>query len=153
MSLVESRLKELGHELPPCPKPMASYVPWVRAGNLVFVAGQGPMRDEKPTHVGYVGKDLTLEQAQEAARVACLNVLAAAKDAVGSLDKIKRVVKVTGFVRSAPGFTDQPKVINGASDLLVQALGEKGKHARAAVGCNELPMGISVEIEAVLEVE
>ncbi|HVL86432.1 MAG TPA: RidA family protein [Candidatus Thermoplasmatota archaeon] len=152
MSLAETSLKQLGFAIPPMSKPMASYVPWVRAGNLVYVSGQGPMRDGKPTHVGYVGRDFTVEQGQEAARVTCLNVLAAVKDAVGDLDRVVRIVKVTGFVRSAPGFVDQPKVINGASDLLVQVFGEKGRHARAAVGVNELPIGIAVEIEAVVEV-
>jgi enamine deaminase RidA (YjgF/YER057c/UK114 family) len=149
----EARLKELKLELPPVSKPIASYVPAVRSGNLVFLAGAGPMKDGKPTITGKVGADLTEEQAKNAARETILISLAALRAEIGSLDRVKRIVKLTGWVNSAPGFTRQPWVINGASDLLVQIFGEAGKHARSSVGANELPLNIPVEIELIVEVE
>ncbi|MCA1812372.1 MAG: RidA family protein [Halobacteriales archaeon] len=149
---VEARLRELGIELPASQRPLANYVPSVRVGKLLFVSGVGPMRDGKPIMTGVVGKDVSIEQAQECAKWCAVNLLCLARDAVG-LERVVRVVKLTGFVNSAPGFGDQPKVINGASDFLVQVLGDRGKHARAAVGAHGLPMGIPVEIEAVFEVD
>lgn len=149
MTHPEDRLRELGLELPDPAAPVASYVPTVRTGDLLFVSGQGPWGFD---HTGKVGADLTLEQAQEAARVTCLYGLAAVKAAVGDLGNVKRVVKLTVFVNAAPGFTDLPKVANGASDLLQDVFGEDGRHARSAVGMAELPMNIPVEIEFVFEV-
>jgi len=147
--LPEEKLKELGLELPEAPKPVAAYVPTVRTGNLLFVSGQGPF-GFGPT--GKVGAEVTVEQAQDAARVTCLNGLAQIKAAVGDLANVKRIVKLTVFVASAPGFGDQPKVANGASELLQEVFGEAGRHARSAVGVAELPFDIPVEIEFTVEV-
>ncbi|SRR6266581_19414 len=151
----EAKLKERKIMLPAPAAPLANYVGAVRVGNLLFVSGHGPLRpDGKPSAHGKVGKDLTVEQGYQVAREVGLSLLATAKKHLGSLDKIKRVVKVLGMVNSAPGFGDQPKVINGFSDLMVEVFGEGiGKHARSAVGMAELPMGIPVEIEMILEVE
>jgi len=151
----DARLKELGITLPPPATPIANYVGAVRTGNLLFVAGHGPLRqDGKARTLGKLGRDLTTEQGYQVAREVGVNLLATTRAALGSLDKVKRIVKVLGMVRSAEGFGDQPKVINGFSDLMVEVFGEKiGKHARSAVGMAELPMGIPVEIEMVLEVE
>ncbi|GAC1691059.1 MAG: RidA family protein [Gemmatimonadaceae bacterium] len=148
----EARLKELGIELPSAPKPLASYVPSVRTGNLVFLAGQGPLAGGKPTVTGKVGAELTEEDGYKAARATLLVSLAALRAEIGSLDRVVRIVKVVGWVNSAPGFTRQPWVINGASDLLVEIFGEAGKHARSAVGANELPLNIPVEIEMTVEI-
>ena len=149
----EARLKQKNIELPAVGAPVANYVGAVRTGNLLFLSGAGPGR-EWWGKGGKVGKDLTLEEGYQAARSTGLNLLATTRQALGSLDKVKRVVKVLGMVNSAPGFTDQPKVINGFSDLMVEVFGEAiGKHARSAVGMAELPFGIPVEIEMVLEVE
>jgi enamine deaminase RidA (YjgF/YER057c/UK114 family) len=152
LSTPEQRLAELGLELPPPPKAVAAYVPTVRTGNLVFVAGQGPFLAGKPSITGKVPGEVGIEDAQKAARDCCLNGLAAVKAEVGSLDAIARVVKLTVFVASGPGFGDQPKVANGASELLEQVLGDAGKHARAAVGVAELPFNIPVEVDFVVEV-
>jgi enamine deaminase RidA (YjgF/YER057c/UK114 family) len=151
----EARLKELNITLAEPAKPVANYVGAVRVGNLLFVSGHGPLRpDGKPTSTGKVGRDLTVEQAYAVAREVGLNLLATTRVALGSLDKVKRVVKVLGMVHSADGFGQQPQVINGFSDLMVEVFGEAiGKHARSAVGMAELPMGIPVEIEMILEVE
>jgi enamine deaminase RidA (YjgF/YER057c/UK114 family) len=150
----EARLKELNITLPPPPTPMANYVTSVRVGNLLFLSGHGPMRTEgKPSARGKVGKDLTVEQGAQAAREVGLNLLATTRAALGSLDKVKRVVKVLGMVNSADGFGDQPKVINGFSDLMVEVFGDAGKHARSAVGMAGLPVSIPVEIEMILEVD
>jgi enamine deaminase RidA (YjgF/YER057c/UK114 family) len=133
---------------------MANYVSSVRTGNLLFLAGHGPvMTGGKPSMTGKVGRDLSVEQGYQAAREVGLNLLATTRAALGSLDRVKRVVKVLGMVNSADGFGDQPKVINGFSDLMVEVFGENGRHARSAVGMAELPVGIPVEIEMVLEVE
>jgi enamine deaminase RidA (YjgF/YER057c/UK114 family) len=148
----EARLKALGIELPPPPKPVASYVPAVRTGNLVFLSGQGPVAAGKPTVTGKVGAELTEEQGNRAARATILNSLAVLRAEIGSLDRVRRIVKLVGWVNSAPGFARQPWVINGASDLLVEIFGEAGRHARSAVGANELPLGIPVEIELIVEV-
>jgi enamine deaminase RidA (YjgF/YER057c/UK114 family) len=150
----EARLKELNLTLPPPAKPVANYVGAVRVGNLLFISGHGPIRDGRPSQRGKLGKDFSVEQGYQVAREVGLNLLSTARTALGSLDKVKRVVKVLGMVSSAEGFGDQPKVINGFSDLMVEVFGEAiGKHARSAVGMAELPMGIPVEIEMVLEVE
>jgi enamine deaminase RidA (YjgF/YER057c/UK114 family) len=149
----EARLKELGITLPPQATPVANYVPFVRTGSLLFLSGHGPFRDGKAARRGKLGKDLSIEEGYQVAREVGLNLLASARTALGSLDKIRRVVKVLGMVASAEGFTDQPKVMNGFSDLMVEVFGEAGRHARSAVGMAELPMGIPVEIEMILEVE
>jgi len=151
----EARLKELGITLPQPATPLANYVGAVRVGNLLFVSGHGPDRtDGKPMARGKVGRELTVEQAYQVARSVGLSLLATTRAQLGSLDKVKRVVKVLGMVNSADDFGDQPKVINGFSDLMVQVFGEAiGKHARSAVGMAALPMGIPVEIEMILEVE
>jgi len=149
----ETKLKEIGLELPPAVKPVANYVPAVRAGDLVFLSGHGPFREDGALITGRVGSDLTLEEGYEAARRVALGLLGSLKEEIGDLDKVRRVVKLLGMVNSTHDFSDQPKVINGASDLLVEVFGEKGKHARSAVGMNALPMNIPVEIEMVVEVE
>jgi enamine deaminase RidA (YjgF/YER057c/UK114 family) len=149
----EARLKALGIELPPAPKPIASYVPAVRSGNLVFLAGQGPVSGGKPTITGKVGREVSEEQGNKAARETILVALAALRAEIGSLDRVARIVKVVGFVNSAPGFTRQPWVMNGASDLLVEIFGEAGRHARTSVGVNELPLDIPVEIEMIVEIK
>jgi len=150
----EARLKERNITLPQPATPLANYVGAVRAGNLLFVAGHGPLRnDGKFTARGKLGRDLSVEQGYQVAREVGLNLLATVRASVGSLDNVKRIVKVLGMVASAEGFGDQPKVINGFSDLMVEVFGETiGKHARSAVGLAELPMGIPVEIEMVVEV-
>jgi enamine deaminase RidA (YjgF/YER057c/UK114 family) len=150
----EARIKEIGLALPPPPKPGGNYVPGVRVGNLLFLSGHGPGRvDGVPSARGKVGRDLSIEDGYKVAREVGINLLGTAKALLGSLDKVKRVVKVLGMVNSAEGFGDQPKVINGFSDLMVEVFGENGRHARSAVGMAELPSGIPVEIEMILEVE
>ena len=150
----EARLKEKNITLPQPATPVAKYVGAVRVANLLFLSGHGPLRTEgKPSARGKVGKDLTVEQGYQVAREVGLSLLATTRANLGSLDKVRRVVKVLGMVNSADGFGDQPKVINGFSDLMVEVFGEAiGKHARSAVGLAALPMGIPVEIEMVLEV-
>ena len=147
----EEKIAELGYELPTPTAPVAAYVPAVRTGNLVFISGQGPFGDGKIV-TGKVGADVDLEAAKEAARLTCLNGLAAVKAEIGELSKITRVVKLTVFVNGAPGFDQQPQVANGASELLQEVFGDLGKHARSAVGMGELPFGMCVEIEFVFEV-
>jgi enamine deaminase RidA (YjgF/YER057c/UK114 family) len=149
----EARLEALGIELPPAPKPVASYVPAVRTGNLVFLAGQGPMAGGKPTVTGKVGAQLSEEEGYKAARATILVSLAALRAEIGSLDRVRRIVKLVGWVNSAPGFTRQPWVVNGASDLLIEVFGDAGRHARSSVAANELPLDIPVEIELIVEVE
>jgi enamine deaminase RidA (YjgF/YER057c/UK114 family) len=148
----EARLADLGLALPDAPAPAGNYVSAVVAGGLLHTAGQIPRKDGSPAFLGTVGDDLTIEDGQEAARLCCLAGLAVAKAELGSLDRIKRVVKVNGYVRSGPGFTDQPAVINGASDLLVAVFGDAGRHARAAIGVSGLPLGVGVEIDFLFEV-
>jgi enamine deaminase RidA (YjgF/YER057c/UK114 family) len=148
----ESRLAQLQIKLPPPPQPLATYVPAVRAGDLLFLSGVLPMRDGQLAFSGKLGRDLTVEQGVEAARLALLNALAIAKQELGTLDRITRVVKVVGHVASVEGFVQQPQVLNGASDLLVEIFGEAGRHARVAVGAAELPRGAPVEIEVILSV-
>ena len=147
--VVEERLTRLGIELPPAPAPVASYVPVRVAGSLAFVSGQLPFDEGSLVHPGKVGAEVSLEQAQEAARRCALQALSALRDALGSLERVTGIAQVSVFVASAPGFTDQPKVANGASDVLAQIFGEEGKHARAAVGVSELPLGACVEVAVV----
>ena len=150
----ETRIKDLGITLPQPAKPVGNYIPGVRVGNLLYLSGHGPVRvDGQPTARGKVGRDLSTEEAYKIAREVGINLLGSARVILGSLDKVKRIVKVLGMVNSADGFGDQPKVINGFSDLMVEVFGENGRHARSAVGMAELPMGIPVEIEMILEVE
>ncbi len=148
----EEKLKELGIELPEVPKPLGAYVPFVRTGNLVYLSGMLPLKDGRLLKTGWVGGTVALEDAAVCARIAAINALAVVKSAVGSLDRVKRCVKISGFVASTDDFHDQPKVINGASELIVEVLGEAGKHARAAVGVNVLPLNSPVEIEFIFEV-
>ena len=149
----EARIKELGLTLPQPPKPLGNYVPGVRVGNLLFLSGHGPLRvDGVPAARGKVGRDLSIEDGYKVAREVGINLLGSTRLLLGSLDKVKRVVKVLGMVNSAEGFGDQPKVINGFSDLMVEVFGESGRHARSAVGMAELPFDIAVEIEAVVQV-
>lgn len=150
---IEAKLAEMGLELPSAPKPVANYVRIVRTGNLLFTSGHGPHRDGKLQFLGKVGGDLTVEEGYQAARLVALNCLASVKEALGDLDRVKRVVKLLGMVNCTPEFGQQPEVINGASDLLVELYGDAGRHARSAVGMNALPRGIAVEIEMILEVE
>ncbi len=151
MSLIETRLAELGLELPPAPAPAANYVPFVRTGNQLFVSGQ-ISSDAAGLITGRLGADLSLEEGAAAARRCGLALLAQARAALGDLDRVTRVVKLVGFVNSTPEFTDHPKVVNGASDLMVEVFGEAGRHARSAVAAPSLPLGVAVEIEAIFEV-
>lgn len=147
----EDQLAALGLTLPPAPKPVASYVPAVRSGHLLFLSGILPMKDGKPAWTGKLGRDLTVEQGAEAARVACLNALAVVRAELGSLDAVTRIVRLGGHVASAEGFTQQPAVVNGASDLLVSIFGQAGRHARLALGAQELPLGAAIELELIIE--
>ena len=148
----DAKIKELGLELPPAPTPVATYVPAVLADHLLFLSGVLPVRNGQVAFTGKLGRDLTVQQGIEAARVAALNALAIAKQELGSLDRIARVVKMVGHVASAEGFTDQPQVMNGASDLLVAIFGEAGRHARVAIGAAELPRCAAIEVELILAV-
>jgi enamine deaminase RidA (YjgF/YER057c/UK114 family) len=149
---IEKRLSDLGVTLPAAAAPAANYVPFMRTGNLVFTAGQLPLRDGKLQVTGLLGRDVDSAAGKEAAKLCAINILAQAKAAIGDLEKIRRLVKITVFVASAPDFTEQHLVANGASDFLVAVLGEPGKHARSAVGTASLPLNAAVEIEAVIEV-
>jgi enamine deaminase RidA (YjgF/YER057c/UK114 family) len=149
---VEQRLAELGMDLPPAPKPVASYVPVSTSGDLAYVAGQVALEDGKPVATGRVGEDLSVEEANSLARRCALQALAALKEELGSLDRVRRILKVTVWVASGETFTDHPKVANGASDLLVEVFGEAGKHARAAVGAPSLPLGAPVEVEMIVAI-
>ena len=153
MSQVEARIQELGLQLPEYTAPQAVYVPAVRTGNLVFISGQGATIGGKAVMTGHVGAELSLEEGKKCAEICGLNALTVLKHELGDLDRIKRVVKVLGFVNSAPGFDKQPLVINGFSELMEKAFGEKGRHARTAVSCKELPFGTPVEVEMIVEVE
>jgi enamine deaminase RidA (YjgF/YER057c/UK114 family) len=150
----EARIKELGIILPSPARPMGNYVPGVRVGNLLFLSGHGPIRVEgQPLTRGTVGRDMSTEEAYKVAREVGLNLLGSARTVLGSLDKVKRVVKVLGMVNAVEGFGEQPKVINGFSDLMVEVFGDNGRHARSAVGMGSLPAGIPVEIEMILELK
>ena len=148
----EDQLRALGLELPSPPKPVASYVPAVQSGDLLFLSGILPMRDGMPAWTGKLGRELTVEQGAEAARLACLNALAVIKAHLGSLDRVARIVRLGGHVASAEGFTQQPAVVNGASDLLVAVFGEAGRHARLALGASELPLNAAIELELIVAV-
>lgn len=148
----EDKLRELGIMLPEVPQSLGSYVPFVRTGNLVYVSGMLPIKEGQLTRTGRVGDAVTLQEAIEDARSAAINALAVVRSAVGTLDNVEQCIKITGYIASAPDFTDQPKVLNSASDLLFQIFGESGRHARAAVGVPVLPMNAPLEIEFIFEI-
>jgi len=150
-STISEKLDALGIELPKAAAPAANYLPVITSGNLLYTSGQLPLRDGQLVHGGLVGRDLTTEQGQEAAKWCAINILAQAQAALGDLEKIKRIVKISVFVASVPDFTDQHLVANGASNLLAEILGEAGRHARSAVGVASLPLNAAVEIEAIIE--
>lgn len=151
---VDARLSELGISPPQAAAPVANYVGYVKAGNLVFVSGQITLKDGKPLYLGKLGAGISLEDGQSAAKLCAINIIAQLKAACdGDLDRVRRIVRLGGFVNSTPEFTDQPKVINGASDLMVAVFGDKGRHARAAVSAASLPLGVAVEIDAVAEID
>jgi enamine deaminase RidA (YjgF/YER057c/UK114 family) len=152
-SNVAQKLSSMNIDLPQSAPPAANYIPYTISGNLVFVSGQLPMKDGKPQDIGKVGKDFTIEQAQRTAKLCGVNILSHLKSACGGdLDRVKRCVRLGVFVNSAPGFTDQPKVANGVSDMMVEVFGEAGKHARFAVGVSELPFGVAVEVDGTFEI-
>ena len=150
---VEEKLRQLGLELPSPPAPVAAYLPCVRTGNLLFISGQIPKEKGELKFLGHLGGNLTLEDGVQAARWCALNALSIVRQETGDFSKVRRIVKLTGYVASAPGFHDQPKVVDGASQLLVELFGDRGKHARAAVGVNELPLGVAVELDMIVEVD
>jgi enamine deaminase RidA (YjgF/YER057c/UK114 family) len=150
---IDTRLKDLGIDLPAPPAPVASYVPTVKTGNLVFVSGQIPAAPDGLKYVGIIGQDLSVEDGKAAARLCAINLLAQAKAACdGDLDRVTRCVKLSVFINAVPGFTQHPEIANGASDLMVEVFGDAGKHARAAVGSGSLPRNVAVEVEAVFEI-
>lgn len=154
MGLIDKRLAELGIVLPKPAQPVATYVPWVKTGNLVYISGQGAMKDGKLQYTGKVGDTLSIEDAIASARLTGINIISHLRDACGGdLDRVKRVVKLLGLINCTPAFGEHPKVINGASDLMVEVFGDKGRHARSAVGAPSLPFGLSVEVEAIVEIE
>lgn len=152
-SMIEEKLESIGLSLPVVPTPLASYIPANKAGEFIYTSGQLPMKDGVLAYEGKVGKDISTEQATQAARICALNCLAAIKSVIGSLDNIVQIVKLVVFVKSAEGFTGQPLVANGASDLMLELFGENGKHARSAVGVSELPKNAAVEIEMIVRVK
>ena len=147
----EEKVRQMGLQIPTPPKPVGAYVPWVQTGKNIYTSGQLPVAEGKLAYRGKLGQGMTVEEGYEAARLCMLNCLGVLKEALGSLDRVARVVKVTGFVNSDASFTDQPKVVNGASELLGQIFGDRGLHARSAVGVSSLPLGAAVEIEMVVE--
>lgn len=149
---IEARLAQLGLTLPPAPNPVANYVPYAVAGNLLFISGQISKAADGTIVTGLLGRDVTVEAGQAAARLCALNILAQAKAALGDLDRVAQVMRLTGFVAATADFADHPKVINGASDLMVEVLGDKGRHTRAAVGVASLPMASAVEIDAIIAI-
>lgn len=150
---IEHRIKELGLILPEAPKPVAEYIPAKKIGNLVFTSGQGPIKDGKFIYVGKIGGEVSLKEGYESAKICAINCLAAIKSVIGSLDKIDEIVKVKGYVNSTSDFYRQPEVVNGASELIVKIFGEKGKHARSALGTSVLPGNIPVELEMIVKVK
>jgi len=152
VSKVEEKILELGLELPKISTPIASYIPAKKVGNLVFTSGQLPMVNGELTNTGFLGKEVSIEDANRAAQVCTLNALAAVKGVIGDLDQIKSIIRVVGYVASTPEFTKQPAVVNGASDLLLQIFGDEGKHARSAIGVSALPLNAPVEIELTVEI-
>jgi enamine deaminase RidA (YjgF/YER057c/UK114 family) len=151
--MIEEKIKELGFELPEAPKPVAAYIPALEINKFVFTAGQVPVTKGELKYKGKLGKEFSIDEGQKAAQICALNCLAAVKGVIGDLNKIEKIVKLTVFVNSSAGFSDQPKVANGASELLVKIFGENGKHARSAVGVNELPLNSAVEIEMICKVQ
>jgi enamine deaminase RidA (YjgF/YER057c/UK114 family) len=151
--IYESKIAKLSLSLPEAPKPVAAYIPAKQTGNLVFTAGQLPMVNGELISKGLLGQDVEIDEANNAARICTLNALAAIKGVIGDLDRIKQIIRVVGYVASVPTFTQQPAVVNGASELLLEIFGENGKHARSAVGMAVLPLNASVEIELTVEVE
>ncbi len=151
--MIEEKIKQLGFALPPAPKPLAAYIPSIQTGNLVLTSGQVPAADGKIIFTGKIGKDLSEEEGRKAAELCLMNCLSAVKDVIKDLERIKRIVKLTVFVNSAEGFTAQPKVANGASELLEKIFGENGRHVRSAVGVSELPLDSAVEIEMIVQVD
>lgn len=151
MSKIDRQLQSLGITLPQAAAPAANYVPFVITGNLLVISGQLPMEAGKLAVTGPLGAGVTLEQGQQAARLCAINILAQAKAALGDLDRVTRIVRLGGFVASAQDFTDQPQVVNGASNLMVEVFGDLGRHARAAVGVNVLPLSAAVEVDAIIE--
>ncbi|HXP98372.1 MAG TPA: RidA family protein [Telmatospirillum sp.] len=151
MGKVESRLVELGITLPTAAAPAANYVPFVVSGTQLFLSGQLPFLDGKLVHLGHLGDKVTIDEGYQAARLCAINLIAQIKAATGDLDRVRRIVRLGGFVASTASFGDQPKVVNGASDLMVEVFGEAGRHARSAVGVPSLPLGVSVEVDAVVE--
>lgn len=149
---IDARLAELGITLPQATAPVANYVPYVVSGKLVHISGQITLENGELKFIGKLGKEYDVETGQQAARLCALNLIAQLKSAIGDLDNVTRVVKLNAFVNSAPEFTDQPKVVNGASDTMVEVFGEVGKHARSAVGVASLPLGVAVEIDGIFEV-
>ena len=149
--MFEEKISELGFTLPEAPKPLAAYIPSLAVNNLVFTAGQLPLVNGELQYKGKVGLDLSAEEAKKAAEFCALNCLSVVKSVIGSLDKIERIVKLTCFINSADGFTAQPAVANGASELMVSIFGEAGKHVRSAVGVNELPLNAAVEVEMIVQ--
>jgi enamine deaminase RidA (YjgF/YER057c/UK114 family) len=152
MMTPEDKLKELGIELPKAPSPLGSYVPVIRTGNLVFLSGNLPLVEGKLLRQGRVGENITIDDAREDAKKAVMNALAVLQSHIGSLNIVKRCIKITGYIASSPDFTDQPKVLNAASDLLYDIFGEAGRHTRAAVGVTVLPLNAPIEIEFIFEV-
>ena len=150
--LIEDKLRQMNLELPEPPTPVAAYVPTVRTGNYVYVSGQVPRVKGEVKYRGHVGGEVSVDDGRAAARICALNALAAVKQEIGDLDHVVRIVKITGFVASAAGFNEQPKIVDGASVFLNELFGERGRHARSAVGVNELPLGVAVEIELIVEV-
>ena len=150
---IEDKLRQMGLELPEPPTPVAAYVPTVRAGNLIFVSGQVPRDRGEVKYRGHLGGNVSIEEGRAAARLCALNALAALKKEMGAFGRLRRIVKLTGYVASAAGFNDQSKVLDGASQFLIELLGDAGQHARAAVGVNELPLGVCVEVEMIAEVQ
>jgi enamine deaminase RidA (YjgF/YER057c/UK114 family) len=153
MGAIEDKIEKIGLKLPEIPKPVAAYIPAQQSGKLVFTAGQLPMVNGELISKGLLGQDVEVEEANKAARICTLNALAAIKGVIGDLDRIKQIVRVVGYVASIPTFTQQPAVVNGASELLLEIFGEAGKHARSAVGMAVLPLNASVEIELTIEVD
>jgi enamine deaminase RidA (YjgF/YER057c/UK114 family) len=147
----EQRLAALGITLPPPPKPLGAYVPWVRSGSLLYVSGQLPIREGKMAHPGLLGQEVSVEEGALCARIAAINALAIAREALDSLTAVRRVVRVAGHVAATPSFTGHPQVVNGASDLLADVFGERGRHARVAIGAPSLPGGACVELEILFE--
>lgn len=152
MSATEARLASLGITLPQPAAPAANYVPYVESRGMLYISGQIPVGPNGVDYVGKLGEEFGIEEGRAAARLCAINILAQARAALGDLDRVARIVKLTGFVNGTPAFTDQPKVVNGASDFMVEIFDEKGRHARSAVGVGGLPFGVAVEVEAIIEI-